>query len=405
MANERWDSPFSFTLAFNLFKKHFEEINAAYWSFVPAYSTIIANAKSALLTDDADPKTFFLIHDEDERRVAPTFLKWKEGFSEFSNYSRLNILMLLSSCLETYLRTVISISFESAPGVIIMCAKSIDGIFLLKNKPGYGDSNHRDYQFSKEIDEICRGDWEKRFSAFQKYFGKLPVKIINKTTNLNDFRIARNNVGHYIGRERKNYSTPLYISPLSVTRISHKKLLEYFKLVYEVAQEIDDYLKNNYIGSYDVIKLYFQLVSQGKISDNQPGKRAREFQRFLGNEGFRCVGNEYYRNIVNYCDLSDANDLCRYSMKACIKEINRGLDGKGTPLTLEGHSIRFGEYHFKLFVRSHNWKGKAEYCERNSSNKEQVEYIYSMKVINEIIDEVSALPDSIIEKLQGSQLP
>ena len=165
--------------------------------------------KKALGNDDADPKTFFLICDEDDRRVAPTFGEWKADFSEFSSYSRLNMVMLLSSCLETYLRTVISNAFESKPGVIIMCPDSVDGVFLLKNKNGYGNSNDKNYQFSQEIDEICRGDWNKRFSAFEKYFGKLPVSITRKITDLNGLRIARNNIGHYLGRTRVDYSAPL----------------------------------------------------------------------------------------------------------------------------------------------------------------------------------------------------
>ena len=169
-----------------------------------------------------------------------------------------------------------------------------------------------------------------------------------------------------------------------------------------MAQGLDDYLKTNYIGSYDIIKSYFQHVSQGNFSDNKPGVRAREFQRLLGSEGFPSIGNEYYRNIVSYCDLDSSNDLCRYSMKACIKEINRQLVSRGTSLVLDGHSIRFGKYHFKLFVRSHNWKANAEYCERNPANTEQNEYRYSLKVISKIVEEISTQPESIIGKLQNS---
>ncbi|HBV85510.1 MAG TPA: hypothetical protein DEF42_02330 [Desulfosporosinus sp.] len=393
MANERWNSPFPYTLAFNLFRKHFTELNQVYWSFVPASNTIISSAKKALKSDDADPKTFFLIHDEDDRRLAPTFGEWKANFSEFSNYTRLNMVMLLSSCFETYLRAVISNAFESKPGVIIMCANSVDGVFLLKNKAGYGNTNDKNYQFSEEIDEICRSDWEKRFSAFKKYFGKVPESVIGKIVDLNELRITRNNIGHYIGRTKADYSAPSFFSPINAMRISHDRMLKYFKLVNEVAQGLDDYLKTNFIGSYDIIKSYFQQVFQGYFSDNRPGIRAREFQRLLGNEGFPPVGNEYYRNIVNYCDLDSQNDLCRYSKKACIKEINRQLNSRGTPLVLDGHAIRFGEYHFNLFVRSHDWKENSEYCQRNPANTGQNEYRYSIKAISEIVEEISAQPE------------
>ena len=36
----RWKSPLPYTLAFNLFKKHYTELNEIYWAFVPASNTI-----------------------------------------------------------------------------------------------------------------------------------------------------------------------------------------------------------------------------------------------------------------------------------------------------------------------------------------------------------------------------
>lgn len=94
MSNVRWESPFPYSLAFNLFKQHFEEINRSYWAFVPAANTIKSFAKKSLLDDNADPKKFFLIPDEEDRRMAPTYGEWKTDFSEYVNYSRLNIIML-----------------------------------------------------------------------------------------------------------------------------------------------------------------------------------------------------------------------------------------------------------------------------------------------------------------------
>lgn len=401
MSNERWNSPFSYTFAFALFRKHFTEINQVYWSFIPASNTIISNAKKALKNDDADPKTFFLIPDEDDRRIANTFGEWKNHYKEFSNYTRLNMVMLLSACFETYLRTVVSNAFESKPGVIIMCKDSVDGLFLLKNKPGYGDINNKNYQFSEEVDEICRGDWEKRFAAFEKYFGTPPANVLLKISELNELRIVRNNIGHYIGRTRSDYSAPSFFLPISATRVSHNRVIKYFKLIDTVAKEIDDYLRINYIGSYDVIKYYFHQVSQGNFSDIKPGVKAREFQRLLGNEGFPPVGNAYYRNIISYCDLDGPDDLCRYSKKTCLKEINRQLTTKGIPLVRDGHAIRFGQYHFNLFVRARDWKSNPEYCQKNHANTKQIEYRYSAKVICEIVESVEAHPDSIIERLKG----
>ena len=157
MSNVRWNSPFPYTLAFNLFKQHFEEINRAYWAFVPVVNTIKSLAKKNLVDDNADPKKFFLIPDEEDRRIAPTYGEWKLDFSEYINYSRLNVIMLLSSCFETYLRTVVSLAFESKPGTIINCKDAVDGAALLKRDITYGDINNNSYRFSDVIESVCSG--------------------------------------------------------------------------------------------------------------------------------------------------------------------------------------------------------------------------------------------------------
>lgn len=403
MANERWNSPFPYTLAFNLFKKHFTELNQIYWSFVPAYNTIVSKAKKSLVTDEADPKTFFLIHDEDDRRIAPTFGEWKSSFNEFSNYTRLNMVMLLSSCFETYLRTVVSYAFESKPGVIIKCPDSVDGVFLLKSNPSYGNSNDKNYQFTDHIDNICHGEWTKRFLEFNKYFGKLPDTVLSKTQELDEFRILRNNIGHYFGRNKSDYSTPLLFKPISAIRVSHERVLKFFRLINFVAREIDNYLKENYIGSYEIVKLYIQFNSNGYFKDNKPGVKARQFQHLLGQEGLLFDKNsrkEFYRNLIDYCNLDNEDDCCRYNRNSCISEINRQLKANHIQLFHNNQKERFRKYHFNLFVNSYGWKVNSEYCQINSANTEQIEYRYSMKLINEIVSQICASPDTIIDTLK-----
>lgn len=399
---DRWTSPFPYTLAYNLFRQHITELNNIYWSFVPVSNTIKKSAKNALQTDNADPKTYFLIQDEDDRRLAPTYGEWKANFRSFENYTRLNMVMLISSCFETYLRTVISHAFESKPGVIIMCPDSVDGVFLLKNRTGYGNTNSKDYQFSDQIDEICRGDWEKRFFAFQKYFGLLPNSIVNNTAQLNELRVTRNNVGHYLGRKKTDYETPILFTPLAAMEISHNRVLKYFKLVNNVAKDLDKYLKDNIIGSYDVLKYYFQQISEGNFDNGHPGQRARDLQRCLGRAGLPAVGNEYYRNIVSFFDLDAASDICRYSAKACIKEINRKLTELNISLMHDGHNIRFSRYHFRLFIKAYHWRANPDYCQTNPSNIDQLEYRYSMRVISTIVDEISKNPNAVIQNLQAT---
>ena len=398
---DRWNSPFPYTLAFNLFRHHITELNKVYWAFVPASNTIKKSAQTVLVSDDADPKSYFLIPDEDDRRIAPTFSEWKINFRSFENYTRLNMVMLISSCFETYLRTVISLAFESKPGVIIMCPNSVDGTFLLKNRTGYGNSGSDDYQFKKQVEEICKGEWNKRFAAFEKYFGPLPSSVLNQQSQLDELRTTRNNVGHYLGRKKSEYSAPILFAPLAPISVSHKRVLKYFKLVNDVAKEIDKHLKNNIIGSYDIIKFYFDQISTGKITNIHPGQRARELQTCLGSQGLPPVGNEYYRNIVSFFDLDDATDICRYSAKACINEVNRRLSALDISLVKDGHTVRFRRSHLKLFIDAYNWKVNPEFCQPNTKNADQAEYCYSMRLIDTIVEAIRKEPDIIIQHLQA----
>lgn len=402
MSDARWKSPFPHTLSFELFREHFTELNNIYWSFVPASNTILSLSKKSLTAEDADPKSYFLIPDKDDKRIATTFGKWQSNFKEFGNYTRLSLVMMLSSCFETYLRTVVSNAFESCPGVIIMCPKSVDGAFLLKKDIRYGDASQGNYQFVDQIKEICSGTWSKRIQNFEKYFGTLPGTVHCKISDLDKFRNERNEIGHYFGRTKKEYTAPLVLNPVAANRVSHEKLLKYFSLIYGVAVEIDGYLKDNFIGSYDIIKFYLYRVVNGEFSTSIPGIVARELQKVLGSNGFPPVGNEYYRNIVSYCSLDAQSDVCKYSKKSCIKEINRQLSNQNISLLYNGHNVRFGKYYFDLFVRVNNWRNDPEYCQRNQANSLQVEYRYSSKIIDSIVKMISTAPETIISTLKAS---
>lgn len=400
MPDVRWSSPFPHTLSFELFREHFTELNHIYWSFVPASNTILSSAQKTLIDENADPKKYFLISDEDDRHIAATLGEWKNNFKEFENYTRLSMIMMLSSCFETYLRTVVSNALESCPGVIIMAPKSVDGIFFLKKDLKYGDPSHKNYQYTDQINDICSGEWSKRIQNFEKYFGALPETVRCKISDLDKFRNARNEIGHYFGRTKREYAAPLLLEPIAANRVSHCKLLKYFKLIYDTVSEIDRYLKDNFIGSYDIIKFYLYKVKDKEFKADTPGMIAKELQDFLGSNGFPPAGTEYYRNVVSYCDLDDQSDICKYSKKSCIKEINRQLANRNIQLLQNGHKTRFKGYHFGLFMRANGWRNNPEYCRQNQANTIQVEYRYSDRTIRSIVEMIATEPETIISRIQ-----
>ena len=402
MSNVRWESPFPYSLAFNLFKQHFEEINRSYWAFVPAANTIKSFAKKSLLDDNADPKKFFLIPDEEDRRMAPTYGEWKTDFSEYVNYSRLNIIMLLSSCFETYLRTVVSLSFESKPGVIINCQDAVDGAALLKRDIMYGNMNDKSYRFGEVIEEVCRGEWANRFCAFQKYFGKLPPQLLDLSKDLDELRVTRNNLGHYFGRRKDVYSAPIDFEPIETTRISHERILKYFKLIYSAAKMIDGYLHKNIIGSYDIIKKYFFSLSNGEILTDPYNPDAYQLRKLLGRHDLTRVGKKYYDELVTYCETNyvESETDCIFTRKRCVKEINIRLKESGTKLLYNGQVVPFDPLSFKLLLIKDNLYDKDNYSERKIGNNRQVQYLHSLALIDYVTKKLESNSNSIMEKLK-----
>lgn len=213
-------------------------------------------------------------------------------------------------------------------------------------------------------------------------------------------RVQRNNIGLYFGRTKNEYSAPVRFSPVAATLISHNKVLEYMELTYQVASQLDKYLKDNFIGSYDIIKYYYIQCSNGKINDKKPGERANQFMTLLGTEGLRGAGKAYCRSIVNYFDLDSPEEMCRYNMKSCILEINRTLKDMHIVLESNGQVVNFRKSDFRRYVRKEKIKANPECAQKNVHNTEQVEYLYSKKLINSIVQQIEKDPAQFMCELR-----
>lgn len=391
--DDRWNSPFPHTLAFELFRRHFTELNSIYWAHVPAANTIIKKAKDALQTEAADPKSFFLVRDADDHRIATSYSQWKSSYIDFLNYTRLNMVMLLSSSFETYLRTVISLSFESKPGSLIHCPDAVDGIFLLWKNEKYGEFGSNEYQFTDEIESICRGEWNSRIASYIKFFGSSPLHEA-EVLELDELRRTRNLVGHYFGRDKKVYETPLLIQSSPAYRVSHERLIKYLKTVYSAAEKIDHHLHKSFIGSYDILKYYYiNFEKAGTVGDE-----ARNLKKTLGTLGLPTIGINYYRNIISYTLLHSETDPCKYNRKASISIINDELISRKILLMKNEKQIKFSCAHLSQFLRVFQLKGNPDFC-RIREKDGKIEHFYSQKMIEFIIEKIAENPNNIINDL------
>lgn len=398
MTDVRWLSRFEHTIPFTLFHKHFTEINDAYWAYVPAASTIEKKALEHLQNEAEDPRKYFLIPDEDDRRIASKYSEWKANFREFGNYTRLNIIMLLSSCFETYLRTVVSLAFESKPACTLGCPNRIDGAFLLKTKNGYGEFHSKEYLFKDNIESVCSGDWTKRAKNYGHFFNIPPFQEdINK---LDELRIKRNSIAHFIARKKEEYESTISPEPIDPIRISSQALKEYFALIYKTAIKIDEHLHNEFIGSYDILKFFYYYIRKNDLMNEAPNVLARELRKQVGSLGLQTVSKEYYTSLMEYFCLNDEACVFRYSRNACIKEVNRRI--ADISISTDGKECDFSVRFFRMFCKRFKANDNPEYTEKLKFKNCEI-YFYSDKMIDSIVSLLQNHPNSFLNLLSEKQ--
>ncbi len=296
----RWKTRFPHSLPYRLFIKHFTELNRIYWAYTPAVTTIEKLSKDFSEKDGVTPIDFFYIDTADERRLAPTFQEWKSDYREFQNYTRVSLIISLCSCLEVYLRGILSLALESKPGVVFGDKDAFDGARLLKYKNETMKYNNTTYSFYKYIEKIVVGEWTNRCNAYKEIFSDIPETIINNLGELEKLRNLRNNMAHYFGRDKKVYENPILFDKEPIIRISHKSILKYFKLIKDVVDSIDNHLYKDYVGSYDILKCYMLHYKDIENKKMKVGEKAKWLQKLVGHGGLKIVGTEYYKNLMKY---------------------------------------------------------------------------------------------------------
>lgn len=299
----RWNSPFDHSIAFRVFNQHFTELNRMYWAYAPAVTKTEKEVKKLMKEDPSKkPIDYLVVHDEDDRRLENDFIEWKEWYRKFQNYNRLNMLVSLSSCLEVYMRTIVSCAIESKPGALIGVCSAVDGVSLLKADSSKYKVGTWKYPYSRQVNMICQGTWADRIRNYRILFGRVPKYIEDKQSELDRLRNLRNNIAHNYGRRRphEDSSVPTFDAMPSES-ISHEKLIKYMQLVYDTVQAIEEHLYKEYIGSYEIIKHYI-MFCPSRIKRDVKAERVRWLSWAIGSNGLKNVGKRYYTDLIEYIE-------------------------------------------------------------------------------------------------------
>jgi hypothetical protein len=284
----RWQSAAGSTFSHRLFAKHHSEINSLYWSHM------LAAKRTTDIVKKADkrlrPTTVFTVPRKHQRHIAPTLERWEKDFKDFNNWVRLSASVAVNSYMEIYLRNITSLAIESNPGLIIGAPGAIDGVTLLKGRPGY---NYSEYAV-----HFTKGDWNTRIQHYERLFGDSPPKLREYMKELNELRKMRNGVGHAFGRSTDEYETGLQIELKPMMRLSEDRFGFWLRMVEEVTSAIDEHLKEKHIGQYERLLYYHDWL--GKREGRRAQGEAEELRRAMQADTGETVDLAWVKGLIAY---------------------------------------------------------------------------------------------------------
>ena len=226
---------------------------------------------------------------------------WKNNFDKFDNWINLNAIIAMSSILEMYMTRVIKLALHS--DMELWKKKERDGIKLHKKE------KHKSEGTGKAT-KCTSKEWEKRIKAFQDIFGDSPKIFTDKNIlTLEKMRKIRNNIGHSFGvdldESKKQYDN---LIPLDIVKVGHEEIIEYLKLTYQIAQNIDKQLMTKHIGTYQYLKFYHDKKKELSLEDEDTKIQAnilkKEIVKFgeSSNKASKTdiLSKEFYIELIKY---------------------------------------------------------------------------------------------------------
>lgn len=287
---ERWKHAFPQSGPFLVYKQYYEELNRYYWASFSGHK-ITYSEMAKTYTWESDPEKVLDLPKHNYN--FKTLREWSNAYNALQVWIRLNVVLSMSSILETYMDSVCGLAIESNPGILINASKSIDGVSLLKTK-------RLDREvIENAIQNITKGTWTQRRAVFDSLFGGHPIEMEKYEADLEELRSKRNSVGHAFGRDIIKARRFEEIKPLPLDGIKQEKLIHYLDVTLKVATAIDMFLLDNHIGEYQALFSFhvFYTHNYGKKWDEI--SMAREFRRVFMKSKMP-IGKQFFIELVQY---------------------------------------------------------------------------------------------------------
>lgn len=149
--------------------------------------------------------------------------------------------------------------------------------------------------------------------------------------------------------------------------------------------------------TYDILKFFYFFARKNNLMSEPPTVLARELRKQLGSRGLQTVGQEYYKNLMEYFCLNDEDCVFRYSRNACIKEVNRRI--ADISISADGKKCDFSAYFFRMFCKKFKVNENPDYTEMHKFKNCEI-YFYSDKMIDSIVSFLQNYPNSFLNLLR-----
>lgn len=251
----RWKPLDKSTWPYRCLTRYYNEINRLIMSHKSALKYTYANlaANGAVWTS----KVSDYLYTGSKGNDKITIQQWSDVYRDFDNWTRLNAVMSLTSSFETYIESVVWLSIESDPGILINSSHMVDGIKLLKQSQPINRE-----LIEKKVEGCTRGDWQSRIHNLKILLGSVPQDMENSLSDLEKLRKLRNDIGHAFGRDIKKsreYSRAK-IEPMA--KVSEEKLRKIQSLVRKVSKQLDLQLNENHIGNFPILYFYHNNLTE-----------------------------------------------------------------------------------------------------------------------------------------------
>lgn len=298
---DRWSIPYkgAKTWAYMVFNKYETELKRLDMSFQACKDYTF---KSLTFKDKAQLNDIASLYLKTGGDNSITIQMWRNTFGKmFLKWHQLNKLMALSAYFETYIASIIHLIIESNPSIILGISKKIDGIQLCKA----GETIPVD--FTKDTIENCtKGAWSKRLASIKKLLlikkdHYLSILLDKSVKELECIRKMRNKVGHAFGRDiddsRKWYETE---TP-KINSLKEKRYLKWQKLIKAITRELDQYVMENHIGSFQELFFYHNHLNEfDKTKDIS--QKAIFLKEKLYEEKKLTYNKQFCKGLIDYYD-------------------------------------------------------------------------------------------------------